>query len=198
MRTEMTEPTLDTRQVPARGRRGQEGSTLILVLILLVILLVVAAIVIRGAASDTGTAGYDRTGKAAFLCAESGLRYGINQLGADPLAFSNILKCGSTDGGATACGTCFGSYGCPLQVSQVSDGGVSTPYVKVWIADDVDDNPNDLLNDVNQTVYMTSKCMQPDLPSREVQILYVGGGGGQYYKNQAGQGSTAAGNQNVK
>lgn len=194
----MTEPTTETSHDAARGRSGQEGSTLVLVLILLVILLVVAAIVIRGAASDTGTAGYDRTGKAAFLCAESGLRFGINGLGADPLAFSNILKCGSTDGGATACGTCFGSVSCPLQVSQTSDGGVSTPYVAVWLTDDVDDNPNDILTDTNQTVYMTSKCMQPDLPHREVQILYVGGGGGQYYKNQAGQGASAAGNQNVK
>ena len=174
-------------------RSGQEGSTLVLVLILLVILLVVAAIVIRGAASDTGTAGYDRTGKAAFLCAESGLRYGATRLGIDPLKFSDILKCGSTDGGATACGTCFGSYSCPLPIT--NDGGA---YVTVWISDDVDDNPNDPLTDVNQTVYMTSKCMQADLPHREVQILFVGGGGGQYYKNQAGQGSTAAGNQNVK
>ncbi len=180
-------------------RSGQEGATLVLVLILLVILLVVAAIVIRGAASDTGTAGYDRTGKAAFLCAESGLRYGVNQLGIDPLAFSTILKCGTTDGGATGCGgTCVGSYSCPLQVSQLTDGGTSTPYVWVWLTDDVDDNPNDPLTDTNQTVYMTSKCKQPGLPEREVQILYVGGGGGQYYKNQAGQGASAAGNQNVK
>jgi Tfp pilus assembly protein PilX len=180
-------------------RQREAGSTLVLVLILLVILLVVAAIVIRGAASDTGTAGYDRTGKAAFLCAESGLRTGMNQLGIDPLAFSTILKCGSTDGGVPACGsTCVGSYSCPLHLTTTSDGGVTTALADVWIADDVDDNPNDMLTDVNMTVYMTSKCTQPDLPQRQLQILYVAGGGGQYYRNQAGQGSTNAGNQNVQ
>lgn len=186
--------TTETTAARERARRGgEEGGTLILVLILLVILLVVAAVVIRGAASDTGTAGYDRTGKAAFLCAESGLRYGINQLGADPLAFTTILRCGSTDGGAAACGACVGSQTCKLRVS--NDGGT---YVDVWINDDVDENPNDPLTDVNQTVYMNSQCMQAGLPNRMLQILYVGGGGGQYYKNQAGQGSTNTGNQNVK
>ena len=188
-----TEPTTEAREDAPRGRSRQEGGTLVLVLILLVILLVVAAIVIRGAASDTGTAGYDRTGKAAFLCAESGLRYGINQLGADPLAFSTILQCGSTDAGTAGCGACVGSLTCKLRVT--NDGGA---YVDVWLTDDVDENPNDPLRDVNQTVYMNSQCMQAGLPNRMLQILYAGGGGGQYYKNQAGQGSTAAGNQNVK
>jgi len=161
------------------------------VLVLLVILLVAAAVVVRGSASDIATAGYDRTGKAAFLCAESGLRIGMSQLAANPGNYTQTLRCGAADGGAGC--ACFGSQTCPLRVT--NDGG---PLVDIWLTDNVDENPNDPLTDVDQLVYINSRCVQAGLPGRQLQMLFGGSGGGQYYKNQAGQGATNTGNQNVR
>ncbi|HEY3358333.1 MAG TPA: pilus assembly PilX N-terminal domain-containing protein [Polyangia bacterium] len=175
-----------------RQRRGEAGSTLVLVLVISAILLVVAAVVIRGATSDVGTAGYDRSGKAAFLCAESGIRVGMTQLANDSTTYTATLRCGTTDGGA-GCGACSGSLACPLHVT--NDGGA---YVDVWLTDNVDDSPNDPRTDADQQVYINARCTQTGLPPRQLQILFSSGGGGQYYRNQAGQGSTNAGNQNVK
>jgi hypothetical protein len=168
-------------------RQREAGAALVLVLILLVVLLSVAAVLVRGALSESATAGADRAGKTALLCAESGIRAGIVQLGALSTAWNGMLS-----------GTSMGGAALPL-LADIDGCGQND--VRVWIRDNVDEVPpavDDPTHDIDNTIFIHSRCIKPDLPQRDIEVLWSSTGTGEHYANQAGQGAGNAGNQNIK
>lgn len=172
-------------------RNGERGSIMVIVMIIMVALLGAGAVAINVQVADTRSTGMIRSARDALYCAEAGLAEARPLVGQHFADWSILLDDDpDNDDGA-------GWY--PVRGEFVDDGDDTTWDYEVRIMDNNDEvwpQPNDTTKDNDLRIFIVSKCVKfPDTP-REVLELIIYEGGGNVYRNQAGQGSSNTGNAN--
>jgi hypothetical protein len=173
----------------ARGiRRGERGSTMVVVMMILLALLAAGAGVIYLQVSSTRATGLIRQSRDALFCAEAGLARTRNKIGASYALWDDMLD---TDPSNDP-----GGYPYTGDI----DGDDEDDW-EVTIKDNDDENPATLPNDLTKNndlkIFVVSKCIKyPDTP-REIMELVTYTGAGNVYRDQNRQGSGGTDNANT-
>ncbi len=170
----------------AHDRRGEQGSTMIIVLVIMVALLGASAVALNLQVSNTKSAGLVRSSRTSLYCAEAGLAAARPILAENYAIWPDLLDL-DPDNDPTW-------Y--PIQGDIDGDGEFD---YEVIIRDNDDEPvtlPPDPTRDNDLRVFIQSKCIaNPDTP-REILELVIYEGGGTIYRDQTGQGSGNTGNAN--
>jgi hypothetical protein len=167
-------------------RDPERGSALLLVVIVLAVLLAGAALSVQMQSADTRITGMVRSAHEALYCAEAGLVPARGLIGANFADWPAILDDNPQNDPAWY----------PIR-GDVGDGGDADYEVTVRDNDDEKgDQANDRSVDRDLQIFVVSRCLRNSETPREVTELVSFQGGGNVYRDQAGQGSGNTGNSN--
>lgn len=166
--------------------RSERGSAMIIVMVILVALLGAGAVAIHLQVSDTKATGLIKAGRDSLYCAEAGLNYARPIVGEFFATWPEVL-----DGDDANNPDWY-----PIEADLDDDGELD---FRVTLEDNDDERPpavNDRTKDRDLRVFVVSECLKfPDTPRKVLELVSYRGGG-TYYRNQAGQGSSNTGNIN--
>ena len=161
------------------------------VMIVITALITAGMIAIYVGAAETRSSDYVASSRRALFCAEAGIASSRAVVGANYASWGTVLDADS------------GNDPTWYPIRGWLDDGVhastDVPDYEVTIRDNDDELPpmvNNLARDNDLHVFVVSRCLKyPDMP-RAVSELIEYQGGGNVYRNMAGQGASNTGNNN--
>lgn len=169
-------------------RSRERGAAMIIALLVVSSLMTVGLLGAYLTMSETKSTGLAIDGKASLYCAEAGLTKARGIVGSSVGTWSSLL-----DGDPSNDPSWY-----PIRGDlDIPADGVDDFEVTVR---DNDDEPvnltNDPTHDNDMRIYLVSRCTRfPESPREVVELIYYSGGGN-LYRNQAGQGAGNTGNSN--
>jgi len=161
-------------------KNRQRGSAMLVTLIIVTALLGGSAVLVAMQLSSNRSADLSRTGLSALYCAEAGLA------AAQPVVQANM---GSWNGSLYVSGTPVEPawlYAGITTAAHDLDGDGVDDYM-VYLKDDDDEiGTNDPTTDINQRIYIVSRCIKYADTVKEVEELVMSSGGGNCYHSQLG------------